>query len=59
MVDVSGTTDISDDVIVGITSFGTEMCAVADVPGVYARVSGVYGWIEEQVCELASTIPDW
>lgn len=42
----------SDDVQVGIVSFGPESCA--DDPGVYTRVSRVYDWIKIHVCRRSN-----
>ena len=41
--------DGSDDVQVGIVSFGVG-CANADFPGIYARISDQWEWLEETVC---------
>merc|ERR1719379_2882096 len=43
----------SKRVQVGVVSYG-EGCARPNFSGVYARVSGVYSWIQSQVCELAT-----
>jgi len=42
--------DGSDDVQLGIVSFGVG-CANADFPGIYARISDQWRWLEETVCE--------
>ena len=47
--------DGSDDVQVGIVSFGVE-CGNPNFPGIYARISEAYGWISETVCSN-STYP--
>ncbi len=41
---------------VGVTSFG-HGCAEQGFPGVYARVSGVIGWLNQQICDLSSNPP--
>mmetsp|Transcript_49577 Transcript_49577/g.105361 ORF Transcript_49577/g.105361 Transcript_49577/m.105361 type:complete len:407 (-) Transcript_49577:388-1608(-) len=47
----SGGPLMSDDgVQVGVVSWGIS-CAHASFPGVYARVSRAYGWIEREVCD--------
>ena len=42
--------DGSDDVQVGIVSFGVG-CANPDFPGIYARISDQWEWLEETVCK--------
>lgn len=42
---------------VGVVSFGIG-CARADYNGVYARVSAVTEWIEEQICVLSDNPPE-
>ena len=45
--------DNGTPVQVGVVSFG-EGCARAGSAGVYARVSGVADWIDQQICALSS-----
>ena len=45
--------DAGSDVQVGIVSWGAG-CASADFPGIYARISQVYDWIENEVCSYSS-----
>jgi Trypsin len=49
----------SDDFIVGLVSWGRSDCDAEAAPGVYARVSAGWDWINEQVCENALIIPSW
>ena len=42
----------SDHVLVGIVSWGIG-CGLG-IPGIYARVSSTYSWIQEQVCRLSA-----
>ena len=44
------------DLLVGLVSWG-EGCADPIFPGVNARVSAVYNWIQELVCELSEDPP--
>lgn len=41
--------DESNDVLVGITSYGDPLC-VSTTPGVYARISDQFDWIQFNVC---------
>ena len=41
------------DVLIGIVSWGFA-CNHTSFPGVYSRVSTVYGWIKETVCAISS-----
>lgn len=44
--------------LVGLVSWGNQ-CALAGYPGVYARISGGYSWINHQICEMSSYPPEW
>jgi hypothetical protein len=46
-----------EDVLVGIVSAGFG-CAHPILPAIYARISEVHDWIEEQVCQLSENPPD-
>jgi hypothetical protein len=51
-----GTNDSTDDVQLGVTSFGFG-CADPVLPGIYARVSYVKDWIADLVCQLSLDPP--
>ncbi len=45
--------DAGSDVQVGVVSWGVG-CASVDFPGIYARISQVYEWVENEVCTYSS-----
>ena len=45
------------DMQVGIISYGSEVCG--EDPGIYTRISSVYGWVRERVCDLSSNAPEY
>jgi trypsin len=44
--------------LVGVTSFGYG-CGIADLPGVYARVSSASSWIHENICQYSRKKPEY
>ena len=52
----SGSGTIETETQVGIVSFGSKRCG--ELPGVYTRISSVYEWIRESVCDVSSDPPD-
>lgn len=46
-----------DDLQLGVTSYGAIDCGHPEIPGVYARVSYIYDWIQEHVCRLSLNPP--
>jgi hypothetical protein len=56
--DSGGPLVTADGTQVGIVSFGVaDGCGEADYPGVYARVSGAYDWIQQAICTLSESPP--
>ncbi|KAL7520077.1 hypothetical protein ACHAWX_004823 [Stephanocyclus meneghinianus] len=49
--------DGTDDILVGVVSWGVG-CGLPDFPGVYARISQSYAWINNVVCSRSSNPPD-
>ena len=54
----SGGPLVQGDTLVGVVSWGIG-CATKEFPGVYARVSSAYPWIEDEVCGNSKYKPDW
>ncbi len=48
----------ADDVQIGIVSWILGDCNKGE-PGMYARVSTVYDWIERSVCRHSGNVPEW
>ena len=46
-----------DGVLVGITSW-TVQCETSEIPDGFARISAMYSWIKEKVCEISVETPD-
>merc|ERR1719401_1977309 len=49
---------VQGDSLVGVTSGGMG-CASTSFPGIYARVSEAYGWMEKEVCQNSRYKPAW
>jgi Trypsin len=47
-----------NDTVVGVVSWGRADCHPG-APGVFAKVSKGWDWINDQVCANALDIPDW
>jgi secreted trypsin-like serine protease len=47
-----------DESIVGVVSWGRADCHPG-APGVFAKVSAAWDWINTEVCDNALDIPDW
>ena len=54
----SGGPLVQGDSLVGVVSWGVG-CATREFPGVYARVSSAYNWIEDEVCRNSKYKPGW
>jgi len=54
----SGGPLVEGDSLVGVVSWGIG-CASTSFPGVYARVSQAYGWIEGEICKNSKYTPAW
>jgi secreted trypsin-like serine protease len=50
-------TDASQDLQVGITSWGPRECVNSETPSVFSRVSNVLDWIDAMVCDRSASPP--